>query len=88
MNAEVGRNVEIEKKVLEKPTCNPPETGTFSISGTEGKTINRPYPSDRWEITSPVPRLQMLLNPPPLCLFPRNRGPDLVPAATVPDQFT
>lgn len=29
-----------------------PETETFSISGTEGKTINRPYPSGRWEITS------------------------------------
>lgn len=28
-----------------------PKTGTFSISGTEGKTINRPYPSGRWEIT-------------------------------------
>lgn len=30
------------------------ETETFSISGTEGKTINRPYPSGRWEITSPI----------------------------------
>ncbi len=44
-----------------------PETGTFSISGTEGKTINRPYPSGRWEITSRSPPTDAAIELTPSC---------------------
>lgn len=66
-----------------------PETEPFSISGTEGKTINRSYPSARWKITPMISTHRCFYwTNTPLCLFPRSGGPDLVPLVTVLDQFT
>lgn len=65
-----------------------PEIGTLSTS-SKTKRINRPYCSGRWEITSPVLYLQMLLlKPHTLVPVPTKQGPDLVPVMIVPDKFT